>query len=282
MPVTELADLAGEFGISDALIGAMCDLGIGHIALGRRLDTMSGGEVQRLRLAMRLAVNRAGSLFFILDEPAAGLHPADVDRLAHALDRALDGGRNTVVIVEHNVELIRSADWLLDFGPGSGPDGGKIVFAESPAKMRGMTTPTALALVNKVPSPKASKWNGEAARGSLSVRAHIERTSALLRNLISGDAPTMPDDDGVAEPVAILSDRGFEGHRTWEVAGLNFEIPKLLIDIQLPPIDDTIQQLVDTWRKYPSCWLAIQPFITEIEIWGEGSHRLQRAEWFLI
>ena len=149
-PVEKLGGCVDSFHIPQVLIAAMCDLGIGYVALGRRVDSLSGGEVQRLRLALRLGAVSTGSIFFILDEPAVGLHPQDVRRLAIALDRVLDGGRNTIVIVEHDLRLVQSADWVLDFGPGSGPDGGKIVFAGLPERLAQTGTPTGLALAGKL------------------------------------------------------------------------------------------------------------------------------------
>src|SRR5439155_26643928 len=112
-PVTDLLERPPAFlGPHLPILEAMRDLGIGHIALGRRVDTLSGGEVQRLRIASKLAEHGAGNLLFVLDEPAAGLHPRDVELLVRALDRILDGGRNTVVLVEHNAAIIRTSDWL--------------------------------------------------------------------------------------------------------------------------------------------------------------------------
>ncbi|MCU1348855.1 MAG: hypothetical protein JWO56_1885, partial [Acidobacteria bacterium] len=149
-PIAQLAPYSETFRVPPALIGAVCELGIGYVALGRRVDTLSGGEVQRLRLATRLARDTAGSMLFIMDEPAVGLHARDVQRLAAALERVVDGGRNTVVIVEHDLRLIRSADWVIDFGPGSGPDGGKIVYAGTPQDLALAKTPTGLAIAGKL------------------------------------------------------------------------------------------------------------------------------------
>ena len=159
-PVEHLSGSGHTFRIPQNLIAAMCDLGLGYVALGRPIDTLSGGEVQRLRLAMRLGTS-SESMFFMLDEPAVGLHPLDVRRLATALERVLDDGRNTVVIVEHDLRLIRSADWVIEFGPGSGPDGGKIIYTGSPDGLSKIATPTGLALAGKVPlnerAPKKQK-----------------------------------------------------------------------------------------------------------------------------
>ncbi|HVF59748.1 MAG TPA: hypothetical protein VNJ70_08075 [Thermoanaerobaculia bacterium] len=271
MPVERLIDWADTFRIPRLLIAAMCDLGIGYLALGRRIDTLSGGEVQRLRLAKRLSSVSTGSLFFILDEPAIGLHSRDVHRLATALERVLEGGRNTIVIVEHDLRLIRSADWVLDFGPGSGPDGGRIVFAGSPTELACAGTPTGLALADKLPmwreSPEAGK--STSSRRKFPVDEQVSRTIALMRTLITGDAPAaIVSEGGSVEPIVIISERFWSDHDLWEVAGLDREIPKLLLDVQRSAREGMFTELLAGWSEDPDCWLAIQPFLTEMQVWG--------------
>jgi excinuclease ABC A subunit len=270
-PVEHLSGWADAFRIPQRLITAMCDLGISYVALGRRIDTLSGGEVQRLRLAMRLAAVSSGSTFFILDEPAVGLHSRDVRRLTMALERVLDDGRNTMVIVEHDLRLIRSADWVLEFGPGSGPAGGQIVFAGSPAQLAKIRTPTGLALAGKLPAPKTSleKQQPAAAQGKLPLTEQVARTTALMRTLISGDgSAALASDDGLAEPIVVVSERFWSGREPWEVAGLDREIPKLLLDGHRAANGDVFAGLLASWKKDRDAWLAIQPFLTDMQVWG--------------
>jgi excinuclease ABC A subunit len=271
MPVEHLGTCAERFRIPQRLIAAMCDLGIGYVALGRRIDTLSGGEVQRLRLAMRLGSVSTESMFFILDEPAVGLHPRDVRRLAVALERILDGGRNTMVIVEHDLRLIRSADWVLEFGPGSGPDGGKIIFAGLPEQLARTRTPTGLALAGKLPARKRTREAAEhtITKRKLPLSERMARTTALMRTLISGDAPaTLASDDGLAEPIVSVSERFWSGRDGWEVAGLDLEIPKLLLDVQRTASGDVFAELLADWKEYRDSSLVIQPFLTEMQVWG--------------
>jgi excinuclease ABC A subunit len=273
IPIERLGSFASTFNISERLIASVSDLGIGDIALGRRIDSLSGGEVQRLRLAMRLSAESTGSIFFVLDEPAAGLHPRDVQRLASELERVLDGNRNTVVIVEHNPRLIQSADWVVEFGPGSGPNGGKIVFAGSPTQLAKVNTPTGLALAGKLTAlkrpPKAAKPPRTNER--LGLKQQLERTNSLIRTLITGDAPAVLDlDQGLAEPMVVISERFWLGYEFWEVAGLDREIPKLLLDVQRMAKERVLADLLSAWKKDPGCWLAIQPFMTDMQIWGTG------------
>jgi len=104
-------------------------VGLGYLTLGQALTTLSGGELQRLRLAMALATGKPGS-FYVLDEPTTGLHPVEVDALVRCLDELLESASG-VIVVEHNLELIRQADHVIDIGPEGGPGGGRIV-AEGP------------------------------------------------------------------------------------------------------------------------------------------------------
>jgi excinuclease ABC A subunit len=110
---------------------AMRDVGIGYLTLGQPLNTLSGGECQRIKLASEL--HKSGSIY-VLDEPTTGLHMSDITHLLAIVDRLVDAG-NTVIIIEHNLDVVRHADWIIDLGPDGGSKGGKVVFEGTPAAL---------------------------------------------------------------------------------------------------------------------------------------------------
>ncbi|WP_017571411.1 ATP-binding cassette domain-containing protein [Nocardiopsis halotolerans] len=138
----EAADIVREPGIADAL-GRLVRVGLPYLTLGQSLDTLSGGERQRLRLARELA---APAPVYVLDEPTAGLHGTDVDRLLTLFDHMVDAG-TTLVVVEHHLDVVARADHVIDLGPGAGTHGGRVVFEGTPERMaRSGTGATADAL----------------------------------------------------------------------------------------------------------------------------------------
>lgn len=120
------------------------DLGLGYLTLGEDTPALSGGEAQRLKLSTELGKNQQGTMF-VLDEPSVGLHPDDVAVLVGVLDRLVGRGA-TVIIIEHDLDIIAAADWVIDLGPGGGDDGGRIVATGSPAGVAQTDTPTGIHL----------------------------------------------------------------------------------------------------------------------------------------
>ncbi len=114
-----------------SVLTTLNDVGLGYIRLGQAATTLSGGEAQRVKLASELCKPATGRTFYILDEPTTGLHFADVDKLLQVLQRLVDRG-NTILVIEHNLDVIKSADYLIDLGPDGGDKGGELIFSGSP------------------------------------------------------------------------------------------------------------------------------------------------------
>jgi excinuclease ABC subunit A len=112
----------------------LCDVGLGYVRLGQSATTLSGGEAQRVKLATELQRRSTGRTVYVLDEPTTGLHFEDVRRLLTVLHTLVDKG-NTVIVIEHNLDVIRSADYLIDMGPEGGDGGGRIVATGTPEEV---------------------------------------------------------------------------------------------------------------------------------------------------
>ncbi len=122
-------------------IKVLQDIGLGYLKLGQPSSTLSGGENQRVKLATELAKRDTGKTMFILDEPTTGLHFEDIRILLKVINKLVDKG-NTMVVIEHNLDVIKSADYIIDLGPGGGRDGGQIIAAGTPEDIISVNTPT--------------------------------------------------------------------------------------------------------------------------------------------
>jgi excinuclease ABC subunit A len=115
-------------------LNTLMEVGLGYIRLGQAATTLSGGEAQRVKLALELSKRDTGKTLYILDEPTTGLHFADIDLLLKVLQQLVQAG-NTVVVIEHNLDVIKTADWLIDMGPQGGVGGGQVVAVGTPEQV---------------------------------------------------------------------------------------------------------------------------------------------------
>ncbi len=134
MTVDEAADFLDDVPAAARSLATLRDVGLGYLRLGQPATELSGGEAQRIKLATELQRARRGHTLYLLDEPTTGLHPADVELLIAQLHRLVDAG-GTVVVVEHDLDVIASADWTIELGPGGGDAGGRIVATGTPAEL---------------------------------------------------------------------------------------------------------------------------------------------------
>ena len=137
-------------------IKTLNDVGLGYITLGQHATTLSGGEAQRVKLATELSKKDTGKTFYILDEPTTGLHFQDIEMLMKVLQKLVDKG-NTVLIIEHNLDVIKTADWLIDLGPEGGSGGGQIIATGTPEDVAAnKSSHTGRFLAPLLPAPKKS------------------------------------------------------------------------------------------------------------------------------
>jgi excinuclease ABC subunit A len=138
MTLEEGADFFGAIGKIQRSLKLLVDLGLGYLGMGQASPTLSGGEAQRLKLANELAKNHKSRTLYILDEPTTGLHIADVEKLVKVLQALVDRG-HTLVVIEHNLEVIKAADYIIDLGPEGGEGGGEVVASGSPRELLSQT-----------------------------------------------------------------------------------------------------------------------------------------------
>jgi excinuclease ABC subunit A len=134
MPVAEAVEFFKDIPKIHRRLRTLHDVGLDYIRLGQPATTLSGGEAQRVKLATELSKVATGDTLYFLDEPTTGLHFADVQRLLEVLDRLVEAG-NTVVVIEHNLDVIKTADRIIDLGPEGGEEGGEVVATGTPEQV---------------------------------------------------------------------------------------------------------------------------------------------------
>jgi excinuclease ABC subunit A len=158
MPIAEAAEFFEPISAIHRFLKTLVDVGLGYVRLGQSATTLSGGEAQRVKLATELQRRSNGRTVYVLDEPTTGLHFEDVNKLLQVLNGLVDKG-NTVIVIEHNLDVIKSADWVVDMGPEGGAGGGRVIAEGTPediAEASGSHTGRFLAEVLRQPALAAS------------------------------------------------------------------------------------------------------------------------------
>src|SRR5437762_7178843 len=156
--VAEALPVLGAVPQVHAKLQTLVDVGLGYIGLGQPATTLSGGEAQRIKLAKELSRRATGRTLYILDEPTTGLHFDDVKKLLDVLSRLTDLG-NTVIIIEHHLDVIKTADWIIDLGPDGGAQGGRVMAAGTPEQVaKSKKSYTGQALANLLQRPRNSSY----------------------------------------------------------------------------------------------------------------------------
>jgi excinuclease ABC subunit A len=134
MPISEAAEFFEPITAIHRYLKTLVDVGLGYVRLGQSATTLSGGEAQRVKLATELQRRSNGRTIYVLDEPTTGLHFEDVQRLLDVLNSLVDKG-NTVLVIEHNLDVIKSSDWVIDLGPEGGSGGGTVLATGTPEQI---------------------------------------------------------------------------------------------------------------------------------------------------
>jgi excinuclease ABC subunit A len=177
-PIDEALELFKHHKQLGRIMQTLVDVGLGYLSLGQPATTLSGGEAQRVKLARELARVQTGRTLYLLDEPTTGLHFGDVKKLLEVLNKLVDNG-NTVLVIEHNLDVIKTADWLIDLGPEGGAAGGEIIATGTPEEVaqieRSYTGQFVKPLLERAKRTRSSSANGGGGNG----RSRRERRNDL-------------------------------------------------------------------------------------------------------
>jgi excinuclease ABC subunit A len=199
-------------------VGRLVDVGVGYLTLDQATPSLSAGETQRLRLAALLGSGLTGVLY-VLDEPTIGLHPSDTERLVRVLRRLRDLG-NTVLVIEHDLDVLRAADWVVDVGPGAGRDGGRIVAEGTPEEVAGVEgSPTGAYLSGRVAPPQSRERGGSREKALVIRGARAHNLKDLTVRIPLGRLVTVTGPSGSGKSTLLLDILDRAARRRFNGAG---------------------------------------------------------------
>ncbi len=263
MPIGDAVSLFADHPRIVHILQTICDVGLDYITLGQSAPTLSGGEAQRIKLAAELARPDTGRTLYLLDEPTTGLHFNDIIKLMNVLQRLVDLG-NSVIVIEHNLDVIKLADWVIDIGPDAGSRGGQVV-AEGPPEAVAAAALAAKQLREKLlagaESPLPRSFTGEYLAPLLD--------QALIEAHLAGRAASVPS----LPPVEVADDQSAAANRRRP------PIKRRKASPQLPPA--YVQQLNGTAQPHPG-FAATAHRIPETESTGLETLQQQVQPWKLL
>ncbi len=258
MSIHQAAELFADQPKIHPALQVMCEIGLDYLTLGQSAPTLSGGESQRIKLAAELARPNSGKTLYILDEPTTGLHVDDISKLLKVLNGLIDLG-NTVVIVEHNLDVVKTADWIVDVGPEAGRGGGWIVAQGSPEQVvaEACRLREHEEYCDGDRKQRKRSWTGELLEPLLHSSARVERETLSLKDLRANSPRQLSQQEVSAQSGSVTT----QGQPCWEVPGieshLNQEMLRKRRNVRWLP--NVLKSLLEQLGTYPLLFDAEDP-----------------------
>ncbi|HXT57172.1 MAG TPA: excinuclease ABC subunit UvrA, partial [Pirellulales bacterium] len=277
MPCSRAVELFAHIPKIRRVLETLCDVGLGYVRLGQSAPTLSGGEAQRVKLAAELSRPDTGQTLYLLDEPTTGLHFDDLAKLLDVLNRLVELG-NTVVVIEHNLDVIKTADWVIDIGPEAGEAGGRIVAAGTPEDIAAHARQATKQASGKLPGVLDRSHTGEMLVAALAAGPHVERK----RHDFAAEAETREGDLDINEV-------GHDARMPWEADGRRWHTQDRVGRSGQPcrwdgkMLADVIDKIHELGEFSPTNWNSrtVVEISAERKADGWFMHAITGEEWLL-